>query len=64
MEVQALRRLSMEFYDLSSCASHGFPRFKRVKHGIPWNSKPYVNKEWNSIIYISMQLNDFQTLPF
>ena len=50
MEVQALRRLSMEFHDLSSCASHGFPRFKRVKHGIPWNSMPYVNKEWNSII--------------
>ena len=49
--------LSAEFHDLSTCANHGIPKFKWVKHGIPCNSKSYVGKAWNSII---AQIMEFQ----
>ena len=49
--------LSAEFHDLSTCANHGIPKFKWVKHGIAWNSKSYVVKAWNSIIYVRTYVN-------
>ena len=50
----------MEFHEPRKYRNYGIPRFKCLKHGIPWNSKPYVDKAWNSMNYVSTEIMEFQ----
>ena len=52
----------MEFHEPRKYRNYGIPRFKCLKHGIPWNSKPYVDKACNSMNYVSTEIMEFQDL--
>ena len=52
----------MEFQEPRKYGNHGIPRFKCLKHGIPLNSKPYVDKACNSMNYVSTEIMEFQDL--
>ena len=52
----------MEFHEPRKYRNYGIPRFKCLKHGIPWNSKPYLDKAWNSMNYVSTEIMEFQDL--
>ena len=52
----------MEFHELRKYGNHGIPRFKCLKHGSPWNSKPYIDKACNFMNYESTEIMEYQDL--
>ena len=52
----------MEFHELHKYGNYGIPTLECLKHGIPWNSKPYVDKAWNSMNYVNTEIMEFQDL--
>ena len=50
----------MELHELRKYWNHGIPSFKCVQHGIPRNSKPYVDKACNSMNYVITESMEFQ----